>query len=220
MGMAPAAGMPPKRKTSIVVWILLAIGGLFILGIAGVALTTYYFVRNPGKAMARMITAANPNIEVLDSDSGSQSFRVRDRKTGEEFTLSYDDIKQGKFKIKGHGENGEVGEVEFGGDAKVPSWVPMYPGAKAQANITAKGTDGNGAGEGGVVTLTTSDSPAQVFEFYQNKCKDAGMKLNVTQVSDSGGMIVAVDDANERTVQVVVASGSPTTVSLTYGRKR
>ena len=221
MGAIPVAGVPSQRKTSIVVWILLAIAGIVVLGIAGVAFTAYHFVKNPGVAMAKIITAANPDAEVIGTDSDNQSVRIRDRKTGQEFTLSYDDIKQGRFKIRARGENGEVGEVEIGGGAgKVPSWVPMYPGAKAQANVTARGTDGNGAGEGGVVSMTTSDSPSQVFTFYENQCKDAGMTLNVTQVSDSGGMIVATDDAKERTLHVAIGGGTETSVTMTYGRKR
>jgi len=221
MGAVPPAGVPSQRKTSIVVWILLAVAGIVFLGIAGVAFTAYYFVKNPGVAMAKIITAANPDAEVISTDSGNQSVRIRDRKTGQEFTLSYDDIKKGRFKIRARGENGELGEVEIGGGTgKVPGWVPMYPGAKAQANITANGTDGNDAGEGGVVSMTASDSPAQVFTFYENKCKDAGMTLNVTQMSDSGGMIVATDEANQRTLHVAIGGANETSVTLTYGRKR
>ena len=218
----PVGAIPAKKKTSIVVWILLAIGGIILLGIAGVVAAGVYFVRNPGTAMAKLITAANPDAEVLSTDSDSQSVRIRDRRTGKEFTLSYDDIKNGRFKISATGENGEVANVEIGGGVgKMPSWVPAYPGARAQGNITAKGEDEHGMGEGGMVTFTTSDAPSQVFGYYQDKCKEMGMKLEMTQVSDKGGMIVARDEAAEKTLHIMVAGDNgDTTITVTFGRKR
>lgn len=221
MGAVPAAGMPAKRKTSIVVWILLAVGGLIVLGIAGVAFTAYYFVKNPGVALAKVITASNPDAEVISTDTDTQTVHVRDRRTGQEFSLSFDDIKNGRFKIRARGDNGEMADVEISaGTGKLPSWVPVYPGAKAQANITAKGSDANEGGEGGVVTLTTGDAPAQVFSFYQSKTKEMGLTATLTQVSDSGGMLMAADEAEQRSLQIVVAGGGETTVTLTYARKR
>ena len=223
MGAAPMAGVPAKKKTSVVVWILLAIGGLIVLGIIGVVAAGVYFVKNPGFAMGKLITAANPDAEVLSTDTGAQTIRIRDRKTGKEFTLSFDDIKNGRFKMSATGDNGEVANVEIGGGVgKLPSWVPTYPGAKAQGNITAKGEDDQGMGEGGVVTFTTGDAAPRVFTYYQDKCKEMGMKLEMTQVSDNGGMIVAQDEAEQRTLHVVVAGGGngDSTITVTYGRKR
>ena len=144
-----------KKKTSMVVWILLAIGGVIVLGIIGVVAAGVYFVKHPGAAMAKVIQCRQPGIEVLDTDTGSQTLRVRDKKTGKEFTLSFDDVKNGRLKMSATGDNGEVANVEIGGGAgKLPKWVPAYPGAKAQGNITAKGEDAEGMGEGGVVTFT------------------------------------------------------------------
>jgi len=218
---APATGVPVKKKTSVVVWILLGIGAVIVLGIIGVVAAGVYLVKNPGAAMAKIIQAGNPDIEVLDTDTGSQTLRVRDRKTGKEFTLSFDDIKNGRLKMSATGDNGEVANVEIGGgEGKLPKWVPSYPGAKAQANITAKGEDAQGMGEGGVVTFTSSDSPSKVFEFYQEKVKEMGMTVDVSQASDSGGMIVARDEGAQRTLHVVVAGGNETTMTVTFGRKR
>ena len=222
IGVPPVAGMPAKRKTSVIVWILLAIGGLIFLGIAGVAIAGYYFVKSPGSFIAKAIQAGNPNLDILETDNGSQTFRVRDRRTGKEFSLSFDDVKNGRFKISATGDNGEVANVEIGGgEGKLPSWVPSYPGAKAVGNITAKGEDAGGTGEGGVVTFTTPDSPSQVTGFYQDKCKEMGMTLEVSQLSDTGGMIVGRDEAGRRTLHVMVAGGSgDTTITVTFGRKR
>ena len=220
---APVGGMPVKKKTSVVVWILLAIAGVVVLGIVGVVAAGVYFVKHPGTAMAKIIQAGNPDIEVLDTDTGAQTLRVRDRKTGKEFTLSFDDIKNGRLKMSATGDNGEVANVEIGGgEGKLPKWVPTYPGARAQGNITAKGEDAQGMGEGGVVTFTTGDSASKVQEYYLQKIRELGMTVNVSTTGDSGSMIIAQDEGEKRTLHVLVArgDGNETTMTVTYGRKR
>ena len=170
----------------------------------------------------QIITAANPDAEVLSTDLGSQTLRIRDRRTGKEVTLSFDDVKKGRLKFSATGDNGEVANLEIGGgEGKLPSWVPAYPGARAQGNLTASGADGGGVGEGGIVTFTTPDPPSKVTEFYDAKCKEMGMSVNLSQLSDSGGLIVGADDGKQRTLHVMVAGGSgDTTITVTYGRKR
>jgi hypothetical protein len=211
-----------KRKTSVVVWILLAVAGVFVLCIAGLIAVGLYVARNPGVAMAKLITAANPDAEVLSTDLGSQTMRIRDRRTGKEVTLSFDDVKKGRLKFSATGDNGEVANLEIGGgEGKLPSWVPAYPGARAQGNLTASGSDGGGVGEGGIVTFTTPDPASKVTEFYDAKCKEMGMSVNLSQLSDSGGLIVGADEGKQRTLHVMVAGGTgDTTITVTYGRKR
>jgi hypothetical protein len=179
-------------------------------------------VTNPGLVMAKIITAANPDAEVLGTDVGSQTVRIRDRKTGEEVTLSFDDIKKGRLKFSATGKNGEVANMEIGGgEGKLPSWVPTYPGAKAQGNMTANGGGADGMGEGGVVTFTTPDPASRVTAFYEAKCKEMGMTVDLTQVSGSGGMVMGSDEGGKRTLSVTIGGGNgDTTFVLTYGRKR
>jgi len=222
----PVAAAPVKGKVSPIVWILLAVVGIFVLGIIGVVGAGLFVARtvvqNPGLVMAKIITAANPDAEVLGTDLGSQTVRIRDRKTGEEVTLSFDDIKKGKLKFSATGKNGEVASMEIGGgEGKLPSWVPAYPGAKAQGNMTAKGDSADGMGEGGIVTFTTPDTPSKVTAFYEAKCKEMGMTVQMAQVSDSGGMVTGEDEGGKRTLHVMVGGDSGnTTFTVTYGRKR
>lgn len=216
------AAAPVKRKTSPIVWILLAVAGIFVLGMLGLVAAGLFVARNPGLVMAKIITAANPDAEVLSTDMGSQTLRIRDKRTGKEVTLSFDDVKNGRFKMSATGENGEVANMEIGGGAgKLPSWVPAYPGAKAQGNMTARGDSAEGTGEGGIVTFTTPDPPSRVTAFYEAKCKDLGMTVELTQVSDAGGMVMGQDEGGKRTLHVMVGGGSgDTTITVTYGRKR
>jgi hypothetical protein len=103
----------------------------------------------------------------------------------------------------------------------MPSWVPTYPGAKAQGNMTAKGESDDGAGEGGIVTFSTPDPASRVTAFYQAKIQEMGMKMDLTQLSGSGGMVMGADEGGKRTLHVMVGGGSgETTFTVTYGRKR
>ncbi len=158
----PVAAAPVRRGLSPLVWILIAVAGIFVLCIVGLVGAGLYVAKNPGMVMGKLITAANPDAELLSTDVGSQTVRIRDRRTGKEVTLSFDDVKKGKLKFSAIGENGEVANVEIGGgEGKMPAWVPTYPGARAQGNMTAKGESTDGIGEGGVVTFTTPDASFQ-----------------------------------------------------------
>ena len=223
---ALAAQAPVKSGLSPIVWVLLIVGGIIVLGIVGFVGTVMYVAhsvaKNPGLFMAKIITAANPDAEVLGTDVGTQTVRIRDRKTGEEVTLSFDDIKKGKLKFSARDKNGEMANMEIGGgEGKLPSWVPVYPGAKAQGNMTAKGASGDETGEGGIVTFSTPDSASKVTAFYQAKIQEMGMKIDLTQLSGSSGMVMGEDEAGKRTLHVMVGEGSgETTFTVTYGRKR
>jgi hypothetical protein len=212
--------------------VLLVIVGLIALGIVatvGAGLFVVHKVKqagldpalmqkNPSLAVAKMLTALNPDVEVMNYDEGSGKITIREKSTGKTVTMDFEDAKKGRISFSESG--GKGGSVEFGAGGKLPAWVPSYPGAKGEGNFAAKSEDG----EGGVYTMTTKDSVSQVIEFYKTALKGAGMKI-VTTAEDSGaqgsGMIMAEDEASKHTLMVVIGSGSEgTTVSLTYGTKK
>jgi hypothetical protein len=212
---------PVKRRTSPLVWILVAILGIFLLCVVGVIAAGFFVARNPGMVMSKIITAANPNVEVLSTDLGSKTLRIRDRRTGKEVTVTFDDVKNGRFKFSATGDDGQVASVEMGeGIGQLPSWVPTYPGARPQGNLTAKGESADGIGEGGVVGFRTADAPSKVISFYDEKCKERGMSVELNQVTSDGGMIVAKDDSGRALHIMVGRSSGETTIAITFGRKR
>ncbi|HXB70932.1 MAG TPA: zinc ribbon domain-containing protein [Candidatus Acidoferrales bacterium] len=229
----PVPGAMAPRRTSPLVWVLVAVLGLFVLiGVAAVG-TLRYFVhkagidpdlmrRNPGFAIGKIIAAANPDAEVLSTDDSSGKITVRDRRTGKVVTLSFDDAKNGRFSFSAVGDDGKTASLEIGaGAGKLPSWVPAYPGADARGTFAVKGDDGNSQGEGGTFTFTTPDSAAKVKAFYDDRCRRAGMKVKMTLSTEESGVIVASDDGERHTLNVNVAGGSgDTTVTVIYAAKR
>ncbi len=239
MQTAPPMGPPmaaAPRKTSPIVWILVIVLGLFVLfgiGIVGTGMFVMHKARqagldpgmmrrNPAYAVAKMMLAANRDVEEVSHDDGAGTITVRDKRTGKVSTLSFEDIKSGRLKFTAEGENGEKATMEFGaGAAKLPSWVPEYPGSKPAGTFSVKGNGGDGAGEGGNVTFTTPDAAPKVLSFYQTRAKEKGMRVSLTSTSDEGGMIIASDDESSRTLTVVVGRGADgTTINLTYAAKR
>jgi len=109
-GMAP---MPSTRKTSPLVWVLVIVLGLFFLGIVSIVGFGYYVAhkvkqagidpdlwrRNPGLAIGKILAATNPNVEVVRSDEGAGTVTIRDKRTGKETTMTFDQARNGKSAL-------------------------------------------------------------------------------------------------------------------------
>lgn len=226
----PPAGPPmgvPAKKSNTIVWVLGGLGGCLVLVIICV-LGAYFFIahkakqagidtdlikKNPGLAAAKMMVAANPNIEMVSVDEGRQEITVRDKQSGKTYSMSFNDAKDGKFTMK---EDGKT-TLTVGGRAKVPSWVPDYPGSDPQGAFSASGADG----DSGTFGFKTKDSSEKIVQYYQDQFKSSGMKVtsNVTTQDgkSSAGMLTAQDDASKHTVTVVVGvDNGETSVAVTY----
>jgi hypothetical protein len=228
MGVAPA-----KKGTSPIIWILGIVGGLFILGILVVALAVTFVVHkakqagldpelmrnNPGLAISKMAAMANPDIDVLSTNDRAGTITVRDRKTGKVDTLTFDDVKNGHFKMSVQ-ENGKTTSLDFSGNgaAKLPSWVPGYPGATAKGggfSMTASGENG----DAGNFAFTTSDSADRVQSFYEGKAHEMNMQVEATVASGFGTVIKLTDPGTHHTIAVTIVGTNPTTVNVTYASK-
>lgn len=235
----PASAMPPqqpvRRGTSPIVWVLVALGGLFLLFIIGVfgigalvvhkahqaGISSELLRRNPAAAAARIAAMANPDVDIVSQDDSAGTISLRDRRTGKVVTMSFDQVKSG-FRITADGDDGKQAVLEFGGAsaAKLPDWVPSYPGANIQGTFRAKGTDSDGQGQGGNFTFSTSDAASNVMSFYQGKAKDLGMKVKLTATAAEGGTMIASDDNDRRMLTIIVGQSSgQTNVNVTYAEK-
>jgi hypothetical protein len=233
-GMAP---MPPARKTSPLVWILVIILGLFFLGCVAVAGFTFFVVhkakeagidpdlwrRNPGLAVGKILAATNPNVEVVRSNEGAGTVTIRDKRTGKETTMTFDQARAGKFSITADDDHGGTATMQFGGNvnnSNLPAWVPKYPGSEGTSTFAVKGS-GSDVGEGGSFAFTTPDSSDKVLNFYKDKAQSLGLKVKLTTTTGDGAMFVATEDGDKRSLTVIVATHSDSTgVSVTYGSKQ
>src|SRR5260370_11031308 len=214
----PGAGAPmgvPPKKSNVLVWVLGGLGGCLVLVIICVAGVSFFiahkakqagidgdlFKRNPALAAAKVTVALNPNVEMVSTDEGRQEITVRDKKTGKTYTMSFEDAKNGKFTMK---EDGKT-TLTVGGKAKLPAWVPDYPGSDPQGAFSAAGADG----EGGNFTFKTKDPSVKMVPYYQDQFKSLGMKgtSNITTQDgkNSPRILSAQDDANQNTAGSVIS---------------
>jgi hypothetical protein len=242
--VAPQPAPIEPRKTSPIVWILLGVVGFFVLigfaVMAGLGFLAHKVAQNPALAITKLVTAANPDIQVLSTNEGDNTVTLRDKRTGETVTMNFDDVKKGKIVFKGNGQqatiqahgegqngtleiNSPQGTVKFGSGAaaKPPEWVPAYPGVSPTSTFSMQGGDGSG----GSFQFTTKDSAKNVLSFYEQGLKQSGFGItaNITGNTDSasGGMISAEDTATKRTVVVTVGTEKgETSVNVLFGTKK
>ena len=222
---------PPKKKMSPWFWATVGVGALLaillIVIVAG-GLFVWYKVRqagldpglmqrNPALAVAKIVTASNPNVEVLGVDEQKGVIRVREKSSGKIMTLNFEDARQGKFVFK------EEGEVKVGSDqgaGKTPDWAPAYPGASVEGNVSMQG----GEGESGGFHFTTKDPADKVIAFYETALKNAGMKVASNSTREggavSGGMVMGEDQEKKRNVMVTIGAGDQgTAVNVVFSTK-
>jgi hypothetical protein len=190
-------------------WVLAGCLGLVVIACVAAVSAGWYFAhkarqagvdpelmrRNPTLAMTKLLTAINPDIEVLDVDEGRGTVTVRKKSTGKTVTLNFDDVKRGKIVIEG--DDGQ--KVSIGGDRwDPPEWAPTYPGAKTEHVTTAVA----GGSETGTGTFTTSDSASDVVRFYESAFKKYGLDVTKQTVLPGVGTIEGRDDSGRRHVSV------------------
>jgi hypothetical protein len=236
-------------------WVLVGCGSFLIIGIIAVLLGGYFvwnkakqagfdpdLIQNkPALAVAKMIVAANPDIELVSADDEKGTITVRDKKTGETVTVNLDDAKQGKIRFKKDGED-EVtieakgdeskgslevksaeGNAKFstGSAERLPDWLPVYPDVQLVGSYSAQNKDGQSGG----FHFATKDSPSKIISFYEDGLKRAGMVVNTnllqTNGKISGGMATGEDTKTKRIVSVnAIPNEEATQVTVVYEVKQ
>ena len=249
---APTPG-PAKKGLSPLAWIAIGCGGIILVGaIAVIGLGIFAFRAgqevveeatggrgigglvedfqdNPARVGAETMIRVNPELDLIETDAAAGTITFRNNRTGEEATLNFADIEEGRFSmttdegqlsIDASDENagavtfsGPEGEVRFGVGAgldDVPDWVPVYPGASEHQG-SYQATAGDGVT--GAVTSTTTDSAQAVVGYYTQLFEDAGYSIlaeSLTRTPDGAfGAVSAELAAEGRTINVGVIEQMP-----------
>jgi hypothetical protein len=245
----PAAPPLPPRKTSPIVWVVVAVLGLFALGGIAVVGGGLFLVHkakqagfdadlmrnNPGLATAKLLVATNPDLEVVSSDDGSGLITIRQKSTGKTTTVTFDDMKRGKFAFREDGKDPVTLDANGSGDtrslqmksgskslsmgaslATLPAWIPAYPNSKPTSTFSMNGKEGTSAS----FQFQTQDAPRDVVAFYHRGLRQAGFRITNSSTTDIGdGFLSGNDAAHHRTIMVAVTGIRTATVSVTYSQK-
>jgi hypothetical protein len=248
-GMPPQPAPPPK-KSNVLMWVLIGVGGFVLLLILAAGAGSYFLYRtvknagfdaalmqrNPGLAMAKMVTAMNPDYQTVSTNDSSGTITVREKSTGKVITLRFDpekktmvivgeDGQEAKISVSGDSTNGGVeiqgpdGTVRIGATAgnAAPAWVPAYPGSATQGVGSSQTPEGSAYS----YAFNTPDSTSKVIAYFQDALKTQGFTVNQVVTTGQGGMLQAEDSAKKHSVVLIIGSSNDgTSVSVTAVEKK
>lgn len=221
----------------VVIGAVLLIGGMFLWN-KGKDMAAD-FEANPGLASARLVVRMNPELEEVAVDEDAGTMTVRNTSTGEEVTVDWSRIEEGKFRWSSS-ESGDVsieasdaeggsfemrsdkGTYRIGSGAAaddIPSWVPMYPDAEVQS-VTSMS---DGETRGGSYSLGVDAPVGEVVEFFRSALEAEGLEVRVNTTSAGGGVenaLVSGEAEGRNAVVMVGSEGEQTSVTVSFSEKR
>jgi len=207
----PATGAPQTsapRKISPLVWVLVAIAGLFVLfGIAVVGgglyvahkarqigLDTELMQNNPGLATAKLLAATNPDLEVVSTDDRRGIITIRQKSTGKIMTVNFDDLKRGKIAfredgkdtvtLEAHGDGGTASLQMKSGSESLSfganqAALPAWIPAYPNSKPASTFSLNSKGGTSASFQFQTQDAPADVLAFYDRGLKQSGFRITM-----------------------------------------
>jgi hypothetical protein len=237
-----------KKGLHPLIWVAVGCGVLVIVGFLVVSVAGFFvakkvkdvaedFQENPARKIAELAVAANPDVELVDSDEEEGTLTVRNIKTGEVVTFDYEDAKEGRFRFES--DEGEM-TLQVGGDEnegfvtmetdegvsrfgvgsgdQVPAWVPRHPDA---GEISGTFNSQSDEMMMGAFSFQVEKGVEDVIRYYESELQSRGFEITMRQTSSGGGTnlstLAAEHSAESRNVSVTaVEEGGATQVSLQY----
>ena len=262
----PVPGTTPAKKgMSPWAWVAIGCGGIVVVGfLVFIALGIFVFNKtkevveeasggkslseiaqefqnNPAKAAAETAIRLNPELEIVSTDDEAGTLTFRNSTTGEESTLNFEDIAEGRFSMttdegeykidaSDGGEGGVTftgpeGETRFGASADlsdVPDWVPTYPGA---TDVQSTLHSANADGLMGAFTAKTSDDAQTVADHFKQVFADRGYEVGTESMTKTGdgvyGVVAGERKAEGRAINVVILeSQGQSQVTINYNQQQ
>lgn len=240
---------PVPAKKGLSPWVWLGIGCVGLLVISGVAFSLAgYFIYGKAKEVARemeddpvamtarVIAAANPDIELVEADKENRIVTFRNTETGEEFVLNYEDVEEGRFELtsgdettsldfRTEGESGggmtittKDGQTTYGaGASEQPEWVPIYPGTQPQGTYASETPEMRA----GAYTFETGDGLDDVLAFYTSALEANGFTIQNRTTTPEGALVVATTSGETRSMTLTASvDGATVTAMLNFTEKK
>ncbi len=222
----------------VIVLVVLVAGGLFVAHkVKEAGFDPEMWQKNPAMAASKLVTALNPDIEVVTVDEDEGTIPVRNKKTGEEITVDLDDVKNGNISFRSEktgkevkisaeqkGEGGNVTITDEKGKSvmsagsgvasDLPSWVPVYPGTSPKVGFTMK----EAGKQMGSATAKTDDAVDAVVQFYTKAMDSGGFSVSQTISSTGDSKTAYLTGTKDELFLQVIATNKKgaTTISVNY----
>lgn len=241
-------GAPKKKGLPPLAWVGIGCGVIVLIGLAVLLAGGFFFVskvqefnENPEMNAAKLIVAANPELEMVESDDEAGTLTVRNTKTGEVYTADVSDLRNGRLTFSdGDGEEIRVGMGEdeegrsaisvrdsegnetfrlgAGGEGDIPAWVPRYPGVEIEGTAMSR----RGGQVNGGFTFETDESVEDVAAWYAEELEDLGLAETGRSDNRAGNtrLLNLTFEGDGRTVTSMVTSdGGRTRTVVSYSEK-
>lgn len=220
--------MPPepteKKGLHPMAWVGIGCGGLLVVAIIAIALGVGFFKRkvsefqaemaaDPHRTAAEMIVKLNPDLEMVSDDETAGEMTIRVKSSGEEMTVSYADLADGKITVTDDdGTTTQIGKVDL---SEVPAWVPRYPKVIETGAVYHQDQGGRSQG---MMMFTTADTPEQVVAFYDSAIASASTSSSSVNLGSTTRVTRTYEDAGRKITLTAAGSGGgdPTQVTLNY----
>jgi hypothetical protein len=249
MANGPVVPQEKKKGLSPLAWVGIGCLGLLVMGGIVATILTVFVVgkvkevasemeEDPVATTAKLLAAANPDVELVGTDKENRTVTFRDVKTGQELTFGYDDIEQGRVTFSSGSETAELevapgddgsggltvrtseGTATFsaGGDAAdIPDWVPVFPGVTPTSNFSAEGTGQHT----GTFSFTSDSDIESILDFYDDHAKQAGLETKSRTTTSEGAIWVAASSDESRGLTVMASKqGGGMEVVVSFTEKR
>jgi hypothetical protein len=218
-------GLPP------IAWIAIGCAGvLVVVGIVAVVGGLFVFNKakdfaeemeeDPILASAKLLSAANPEIELVEADKDNERVTFRNTETGEEYTVDYDDIREGRISFSSSEGTMTLDVEEDEGRLTVtsqegtttydtgdratdlPDWVPVYPGSEPEGAFKSQTPDAHA----GAYTIRTKADRGQVVDYFAAELERAGLEIRSRTTMPDADMLVATSSDEARTATVTAST--------------
>jgi hypothetical protein len=164
------------------------------------------------------VAASNPDVEVVSTNNDRGLVTFREKSTGKMITLDLERIREGKLAFTSddkevHVEAGEGGlrvrssdgetAVIGNSPARLPPWLPAYPGADMRGGMAATNKDKESA----LVGFRTADSFGKVLDFYTEALRNNGFTVDAkTIITDTTAVLSAKSESPRRSAVINIQS--------------
>ena len=213
-----------KKGTHPLVWVAVGCAAVVMLSVFVIVVGGFFLFNkakdmaeemdeNPVVAAAKIIAAANPDIELVEADEENRVVTFRNTNTDEMYTIDFEDIKEGRisfysddesFSLEVETDEGDEGRLTVttdegtasfgavGAVGEMPSWVPVYPGTTPKSTFSAETDEGRSS----AYTITTDDEVEDVLDYYVLELEKRGFEM-VNRVASSEGAFLMAKSTDE-----------------------
>ena len=229
-------GLPTIAKVGI------GCGIVAIIAVIAAVIGIKWLVGFGQEKLVELVLKQNPEVEYVDMDKDKGTMTLRHKETGESYTVSFEDIKNGNLSIKGNdgnevfsmestgGGNGGVtinsskgGQMQIGSHvdlSNVPDWVPLYPNtSKETSAMVSKNPQGKNFG---TLAFDSNDSADQISAHFKAALENGGYSMNENQTSGKLNQLILSGNHPEesRTLNIVISdSGEKRALIINYEEK-